>query len=143
MRCLSPEREAFAMNGMRSLNPATDSQSRFSRNALVFILESTPGGQQDSSDLTAGGPLMRLIEGSHVFRERSSMSSWHSGKRWKMQSSTATRKIQTQSTRPCRCQPRQGNIHRRDGSGKGFDFEKTVGNASQQTPIPNTGPGIR
>jgi len=66
------------------------------------------------------------------------MSSWLSGKRWKMQSSTATSKIQNKSTRPLAAASRQGNINRRDGSGKGIRLRKEQ-SLTQRIPIPNTG----
>src|SRR3979411_392454 len=62
----SPKREAFAMNGMRSLNAATQSQSRFSRkrsgSSVLEIDSWMPSKIQAISPLV--DRLMRLIEGS-------------------------------------------------------------------------------
>jgi len=117
------------MTGMRILSRASGSQPRFSEKALsFFILEIDswmPSNIQAISPLV--DRLMRLIEGSHCVRETSSVSSWRYAKLWEMPSFMAIRKIQKKKFTSAAAVAWRGNIHRRDGSGKGFDLGKVVG----------------
>jgi len=146
MRCLSLEREAFAMNGMRSLNPATDSQSRFSRKrSRSSILEID---SWMASKIQAISPLvdrlMRLIEGSQcvpgeefdvelALREALENAVVHGNQE------DPDTKVHVR----CRCQPGKEISIVVTDQGKGFDFEKTVGNGITTDPDSEHGPGIQ
>jgi anti-sigma regulatory factor (Ser/Thr protein kinase) len=84
------------------------------------------------------------LKDRNVFREKSSISSWLSGKRWKMPSCTVIRKIQkTKVHIRCRCQPGKEISIVVTDQGKGFDFEKIVGRGVMSDPAAEHGRGIQ
>src|SRR6266853_5263609 len=51
-------------------------------------------------------------------------------------------KFENKSTHPLPLRTRQGNIHRGDASGKGFDFGKAISNSLPSEPAGEHGRGI-
>src|SRR6266852_7687577 len=117
------------MNGMRSLSPATDSQSRFSRKrsrtSVLEIDSWMPSKIQAISPLV--DRLMRLIEGSHcvpgaepdvelALREALDNAVVHGNQE------NTERKVRIR----CRCQPGKEISIVVTDQGKGFDFETIV-----------------
>src|SRR6266404_5701730 len=145
MRCLSPEREAFAMSGIRSLNPATDSQSRFSRkrprSSILEIDSWMPGEVRAISPLV--DRLMKLIEGSQcvpgrefdvelALREALGNAVVHGNKE------DPGKKVHIR----CRCGPGKGISIIVTDQGKGFDFGKVLANGVTADPAAAHGRGI-
>jgi serine/threonine-protein kinase RsbW len=142
----SPKREAFAMNGMRSLNAATQSQSRFSRkrsrSSILEIDSWMPSKIQAISPLV--DRLMRLIEGGQCV----------SGKAFEIE--LALREAlenavvhgnqedpETKVHIRCRCgSGKEISIVVTD-QGKGFDFGKIVGSGITSDPESEHGRGIQ
>jgi len=134
------------MNGMRSLNPATDSQSRFSRKrsrtSVLEIDSWIPSKIQAISPLV--DRLMRLIEGAQcvpgkefeiemALREALENAVVHGNQE------DPERKVHIR----CRCQPGKEISIVVTDQGKGFDFEKTVGNGITTDPDSEHGRGIQ
>ena len=134
------------MNGMRSLNPATESQSRFSRkgsrSSILEIDSWMPSNIQAISPLV--DRLMRLIEGAQcvpgkefeielALREALENAVVH-GNREDPEIKVHVR---------CRCQPGKEISIVVTDQGKGFDFEKTVGNGITTDPDSEHGRGIQ
>jgi serine/threonine-protein kinase RsbW len=134
------------MNGMRSLNPATDFQSRFSRkrsrSSVLEIDSWMPSKIQAISPLV--DRLMRLIEGSQcvpgeefdvelALREALENAVVHGNQE------DPDTKVHVR----CRCQlGKEISIVVTD-EGKGFDFEKIVGNGITSDPGSEHGRGIQ
>jgi serine/threonine-protein kinase RsbW len=134
------------MSGMRSLSPATDSQSRFSKKrsrcSILEIDSWMPSKIQAISPLV--DRLMRLIEGAQcvpgkefetelALREALENAVVHGNQE------DPERKVHVR----CLCQPgKEISIVVRD-QGKGFDFEKTVGNGITTDPDSEHGRGIQ
>jgi len=134
------------MNGMRSLSPATDSQSRFSRKrsrtSVLEIDSGMPSKIQAISPLV--DRLMRLIKGSQcvpgeefdvelALREALENAVVHGNQE----------DPDTQVHVRCRCQPGKEISIVVTDQGKGFDFEKTVGNGITTDPDSEHGRGIQ
>jgi len=134
------------MNGMRSLSPATDSQSRFSRkrsrSSVLEIDSWMPSKIQAISPLV--DRLMRLIEGSQfvpgeefdvelALREGLENAVVHGN-----QEDPET-KVHIQ----CRCQPGKEISIVVTDQGKGFDFGKIVDNGITTDPGSEHGRGIQ
>jgi serine/threonine-protein kinase RsbW len=134
------------MSGMRSVNPATDSQSRFSkkrsRTSVLEIDSWMPSKIQAISPLV--GRLMRLIEGSQcvpgkefnielALREALENAVVHGNQEG------PERKVHVR----CRCQPGKEISIVVTDQGKGFDFEKIVGNGITTDPDSEHGRGIQ
>ena len=134
------------MNGMRSLNPATESQSRFSRkrsrSSILEIDSWMPSKVQAISPLV--DRLMRLIEGSQcvpgeefdvelALREALENAVVHGNQE----------DPDTQVHVRCRCQPGKEISIVVTDQGKGFDFEKTAGNGITSNPDSEHGRGIQ
>ena len=134
------------MNGMRSLNPATDSQSRFSRkrsrSSVLEIDSWMPSKIQAISPLV--DRLMRLIEGSQcvpgeefdvelALREALENAVVHGNQE----------DPETKVHVRCRCQPHEEISIVVTDQGKGFDFEKTAGNGITTDPDSEHGRGIQ
>ena len=134
------------MNGMRILNPATDSQSRFSkkssRSPILEIDSWMPSKIQAISPLV--DRLMSLIEGSQcvpgkefnielALREALENAVVH-GNREDPRIKVHIR---------CRCQPGKEISIVVTDQGKGFDFEKTVGEGITTDPDSEHGRGIQ
>src|ERR1700719_2252197 len=140
-----PEREAFAMNGMRSLNRATDSQSfsrKRTRSSTLEIDSWMPSKIQAISPLV--DRLMRLIEGSQcvpaeefdielALREALENAVVHGNQE------DPERKVHIR----CRCRPGNEISIVVTDQGKGFDFEKIVGNGTSSEPAAEHGRGIQ
>ena len=133
------------MNGMRSLSPTTDSQSRFSRkrspSSVLEIDSWMPSKIQAISPLV--DRLMRLIEGSQcvpgeefdvelALREALENAVIHGNQE------DADTKVHV----CCRCQPGKEISIVVTDQGKGFDFEKTVGNGITTDSDSGHGRGI-
>ncbi len=134
------------MNGMRSLSPATDSQSRFSRKrsrtSVLEIDSWMPSKIQAISPLV--DRLMRLIEGSQcvpgeefdvelALREALENAVIHGNQE----------DPDTKVHVCCRCQPGKEISIVVTDQGKGFDFEKTVRNGITTDPDSEHGRGIQ
>jgi len=134
------------MSGMRSRNPATNSQSRFSkkrsRSSIVGIDSWMPSKIQAISPLL--GHLMRLIEGAQcvpgkefeielALREALANAVVHGNQE------DPKRKVHVR----CRCQPGKEISIAVTDQGKGFDVEKTVGNGITTDPASEHGRGIQ
>ena len=134
------------MNGMRSLNPATDSQSRLSRkrsgSSVLEIDSWMPSTIQAISPLVER--LMRLIEGSQcapgeefdvelALREALENAVVHGNQE------DPDTKVHVR----CRCQPGKEISIVVTDEGKGFDFEKIVGNGITSDPGSEHGRGIQ
>ena len=134
------------MNGMRSPSPAIDSQSRFSRKrsrtSVLEIDSWMPSKIQAISQLVVR--LMRLIEGSQcvpgeefdvelALREALENAVVHGNRE------DPERKVHIR----CRCQPGKEISIVVTDQGKGFDFEKTVGNGITTDPGSEHGRGIQ
>ncbi len=133
------------MNGMRNLNPATDSQSRSSRkrsgSSVLEIDSWMPSKIQAISPLV--DRLMRLIEGSQcvpgeefgvelAVREALENAVVHGNQE----------DPETKVHIRCRCQPGEEICIVVTDQGKGFDFEKTMGNGLTPDPAAERGRGI-
>ena len=133
------------MTGMRSLNPATESQSRFSRKRpRSFVLEIDswmPSKIQAISPLV--DRVMRLIEGSQcvpgeefdvelALREALENAVVHGNQEH------PERKVHIR----CRCRPGNEISIVVTDQGKGFDFEKTLGNGIATDSDSEHGRGI-
>jgi serine/threonine-protein kinase RsbW len=134
------------MNGMQSLSRATDSQSRFSgkrsRTTVLEIDSWMPSKIQAISPLV--DRLVRLIEGSQcvpgdefdvelALREALENAVVHGNRE------DPERKVHVR----CRCQPGKEISIVVTDQGKGFDFEKTVGNGITTDPDSEHGRGIQ
>jgi serine/threonine-protein kinase RsbW len=134
------------MSGMRSRNRATDSQSRFSRkrshSSILEIDSWMPTEVRAISPLV--DRLMRLIEGSQcvpgkefdielALREALENAVVHGNQE------DPERKVHVR----CRCQPGKEMSIVVTDQGKGFDFEKTVGNGTTTDPASEHGRGIQ
>src|SRR6266849_3918062 len=134
------------MSGMQSLNPATDSQSRFSRKrsrtSVLEIDSWMPSRIQAISPLV--DRLMRLIEGSQcvpgeefdielALREALENAVVHGNQE----------DPKTKVHIRCRCQPGKEISIVVTDQGKGFDFEKIVGNGLTTDPASEHGRGIQ
>jgi serine/threonine-protein kinase RsbW len=134
------------MSGMRSVNPATDSQSRFSkkrsRSSVLEIDSWMPSKIQAISPLV--DRLMRLIEGAQcipgkefnielALREALENAIVHGNQE------DPERKVHVR----CRCQPGKEISIVVTDQGKGFDFEKIVGNGIATDPDSEHGRGIQ
>ena len=134
------------MNGMRSLSPATDSQSRFSRKrsrtSVLEIDSWMPSKIQAISPLV--DRLMRLIEGSQcvpgeefdvelALREALENAVIHGNQE----------DPDTKVHVCCRCQPGKEISIVVTDQGKGFDFQKTVRNGITTDPDSEHGRGIQ
>src|SRR6266852_6757521 len=134
------------MNGMRSLSPATDSQSRFSRKrsrtSVLEIDSWMPSKIQAISPLV--DRLMRLIEGSHcvpgaepdvelALREALDNAVVHGNQE----------DPETKVHIRCRCGPGNEISIIVTDQGKGFDFGKIVGNGLTSDPASEHGRGIQ
>src|SRR5260221_14210304 len=124
-RCISPEPEAVAMSGMRSLNGALDSQSPFSgrrsRSSILEIDSWMPSKIQAISPLV--DRLMRVIEGSQcvageesdvelALREALENAGVHGNQE------DSERRVHSR----CRCRPGNEITLVVTDKGKGFDF---------------------
>ena len=133
------------MSGMRSLNRVTDSQSRFSpqrsRSSILEIDSWMPSKIQAISPLV--DRLMTLIEGSQcvpaeefgielALREALENAVVHGNQE------DPERKVHIR----CRCRPGNEISIVVTDQGKGFDFEKTVGNGISTDPDSEHGRGI-
>jgi serine/threonine-protein kinase RsbW len=133
------------MNGIRSLNRATDSQVQFSRKRSRSSILEVDSWMR--SEVRAISPLvdrlMRLIEGSLcvpgdefdvelALREALNNAVVH-GNREDPETKVHIR---------CRCQPGNELSIVVTDQGKGFDFEKTVGNGIATDPDSEHGRGI-
>jgi serine/threonine-protein kinase RsbW len=142
----SPLSEALAMDGMRSLNRATDSQSQFSkkrsRSSILEIDSWMPSQVQAISPLV--DRLMRLIERSQcvpgeefdtelALREALNNAVVHGNRR----------DPETKVHIRCRCQPGKELFIVVTDQGKGFDFKKIVGNGMERDPDSEHGRGIQ
>jgi len=145
-RCISPEREAVAMSGMRSLNGALDSQSPFSGkrspSSILEIESWMPSKIQAISPLV--DRLMRLIELSHcvpgeepdveqALREALGNAVMHGNQE----------DPETKVHIRCRCGPGKEISIVVTDQGKGFDFGKTVSNTLTSDPAAEHGFGIQ
>jgi len=134
------------MNGMRNLNRATDSQSQFpgkpSRSSILEIDSWMPSDIQAISPLV--DRLMRLIEGSRcvpgeefdvelALREALKNAVVHGNQE----------DPETRVRVRCRCGPGKEMSIVVTDQGKGFDFEKTVGNGVTTDPGSEHGRGIQ
>jgi serine/threonine-protein kinase RsbW len=134
------------MSGMRSRNRATDSQSRFSKkrshSSILEIDSWMPTEVRAISPLV--DRLMRLIEGSQcvpgkefdielALREALENAVVHGNQE------DPERKVHVR----CRCQPGKEMSIVVTDQGKGFDFEKTVGNGTTTDPASERGRGIQ
>ena len=134
------------MNGMRSLNPATDSQSRFSRKRPRSSIREIDSWMP--SEVRAISPLvdrlMRLIEGSqcvpgeefHIelaLREALNNAVVHGHQE------NPERKVRIR----CRCQPGKEISIIVTDQGKGFDFETIVRDGITSDPNSEHGRGIQ
>ena len=134
------------MNGMRSLNPATDSQSRFSRkrsrSSILEIDSWMPSKIQAISPLV--DRLMRLIEGSQcvpgeefdvelALREALENAVVHGNQE------NPERKVHIR----CRCQPGNEISIVVTDQGKGFDFETIVRKGITSDPDSEHGRGLQ
>jgi serine/threonine-protein kinase RsbW len=146
VRCISPEREAFDMNGMRSLNRASDSQSQFSgkrsRSSILEIDSWMPNKIQAISPLV--DRLMRLIELSQcvpgeepdvevALREALGNAVVHGNQE------DPGEKVHIR----CRCGPGKEISIVVTDQGNGFDFGKTVGNGLTSDPAAGHGLAIQ
>jgi serine/threonine-protein kinase RsbW len=142
----SPEREAFAMSGMRSLHPATDSQSRFAkkptRSSILEIDSWMPSEVRAISPLV--DRLMRLIAGSQcvpgrefdvelALREALGNAVVHGNKE------DPEKKVHIR----CRCGLGKGISIIVTDQGKGFDFGKVLANRLTADPAGAHGHGIQ
>ena len=133
------------MNGMRNLNPAADSQSRSSRkrsgSSVLEIDSWMPSKIQAISPLV--DRLMRLIEGSQcvpgeefgvelAVREALENAVVHGNQE----------DPETKVHIRCRCQPGEEISIVVTDQGKGFDFEKAMGNGLTPDPPAERGRGI-
>jgi serine/threonine-protein kinase RsbW len=134
------------MNGMRSRNPATDSQSRFSRkrsrSSILEIDSWMPSKIQAISPLV--DRLMRLIEGSQcvpgeefdvelALREALENAVVHGNQE------NPERKVRIR----CRCQPGNEISIVVTDQGKGFDFETIVRKGITSDPDSEHGRGLQ
>ena len=142
----SPKREAFAMNGMRSLNAATESQSRFSkkrsRTSILEIDSWMPSKIQAISPVV--DRLMRLIEGSQcVPGEEFDVEL---ALRDALNNAVVLGNQENPETKVhirCRCGPGKEISIVVTDQGKGFDFGKIVGNGLTSDPDSEHGRGIQ
>jgi serine/threonine-protein kinase RsbW len=142
----SPEREAFAMSGMRSLNPATDFQSRSSRKrprSSILEIDSWMRSEVRAISPTVDR-LMRLIAGSQcvpgrefdvelALREALGNAVVHGNQE------DPKKKVHIR----CRCGPGKGISIIVTDQGKGFDFEKVRANGVTADPAAAHGHGIQ
>lgn len=134
------------MNGMRSLSPATDSQSRFSRkrsrSSILEIDSWMPSRIQAISPLV--DRLMRLIEGSQcvsgaepdvelALREALDNAVVHGNQE------NPERKVRIR----CRCQPGNEISIVVTDQGEGFDFETILRNGITSDPDSEHGRGLQ
>jgi serine/threonine-protein kinase RsbW len=134
------------MNGMRSLNRATDSQLPFpgkrSRSSVLEIDSWMPSTIQEISPLV--DRLMRLIEGAKcvpgrefdielALREALENAVVHGNQE------DPERKVHVR----CHCQPGKEISIVVTDQGKGFDFEKIGGNGATTDPASEHGRGIQ
>ncbi len=134
------------MSGMRSLNPATDSQSRFSkkrsRSSILEIDSWMPSKIQAISPTV--DRLMRLIEGSQcvpgrefdvelALREALGNAVVHGNQE------DAEKKVHIRA----RCGPGKGISIVVTDQGKGFDFEEIADNGLTSDPTGAHGHGIQ
>src|SRR6266446_6861872 len=134
------------MNGMRSLNRATDSKSPFpgkrSGSSILEVDSWMPSAIQAISPLV--DRLMRLIEGSHcvpgaepdvelALREALDNAVVHGNHE----------DPETKVHIRCRCQPGKEISIVVTDQGKGFDFEKIVGKGITSDPAAEHGRGIQ
>ena len=134
------------MSGMQSLNPSTDSQSRFSRKrsrtSVLEIDSWMPSRIQAISPLV--DRLMRLIEGSQcvpgkefdielALREALENAVVHGNQE----------DPKTQVHIRCRCQPGKEISIVVTDQGKGFDFEKIMAKGITSDPAVEHGRGIQ
>jgi serine/threonine-protein kinase RsbW len=146
MQCISPEREALVMSGMRSLNPATDSQLRVSKqrtcSSVLEIDSWIPSKTQAISPIV--DRLMMLIEGSQsvpgegfgvelALREALNNAVVH-GNREDPERTVHVR---------CRCGPGNEISIVVTDQGKGFDFGKIVDNGFTSDAAAEHGRGIQ
>ena len=134
------------MNGMRNLNPATDSQSRFSRKrsgTSVLEIDSWMPSRIQAISLSVDR-LMRLIERSEcvpgeefdvelALREALENAVVHGNQE------DPDKKIHIR----CRCQPGKEISIVVTDQGTGFDVEKTVANSITTDPDSEHGRGIQ
>jgi serine/threonine-protein kinase RsbW len=133
------------MNGIRSLNRATDSQAQFSRKRSRSSILEVDSWMR--SEVRAISPLvdrlMRLTEGSRcvpgdefdvelALREALNNAVVH-GNREDPETKVHIR---------CRCQPGKESSIVVTDQGKGFDFEKTIANGTTTDPDSERGRGI-
>ncbi len=107
------------MNGMRSLSPATDSQSRFSRKRSRTSVLEIDSWMPFDVELA----LREALENAVVHGNQEDPD--------------------TQVHVRCRCQPGKEISIVVTDQGKGFDFEKTVGNGITTDPDSEHGRGIQ
>ena len=134
------------MNGMRSPSPATDSQSRFSRKrsrtSVLEIDSWMPSKIQAISPLV--DRLMRLIEGAQCVPEEE--FDVELALREALENAVVHGNQEDPDTQVhvrCRCQPGKEISIVVTDQGKGFDFEKTVGNGLTTDPGSEHGRGIQ
>ena len=134
------------MNGMRSLSPATDSQSRFSRkrsrSSILEIDSWMPSKIQAISPLV--DRLMRLIEGSQCLPGQE--FDVELALREALENAVVHGNQEDPDTKVhlrCRCQPGKEISIVVTDQGKGFDFKKTVGNGITTDPDSEHGRGIQ
>jgi len=134
------------MSGIRSLNPATDPRSRFSkkrsRSSVLEVDSWIPSKIQAISPLV--GRLMKLIEGSQcVPGEESDIEL---ALREALNNAVVHGNQEDPETKVyvrCRCQAgKQISIVVTD-QGKGFDFEETISNGITTDPDSEHGRGIQ
>ncbi len=134
------------MNGMRSLSPATVSQSRFSRKrsrtSVLEIDSWMPSKIQAISPLV--DRLIRLIEGSQCVPGEEfdvELALWEA-----LENAVVHGNQEDPDTKVhvrCRCQPGKEISIVVTDQGKGFDFEKAVGNGITTDPDSEHGRGIQ
>src|SRR6267378_1300820 len=133
------------MNGMRGLNRASDSQSVLSRkrsHSRILEIDTWMPGEIQAVSPTVDR-LRRLIEGSQCVQ--GAERDFGSGLREALGNVVARGNQELQNTIHIRCRCGPGNeisIVVTD-QGKGFDFEKTVGNGLTSDPAAEHGRGIK
>ena len=134
------------MRGMRSLNKASDSQSQFSRkrsrSSILEIDSWMPSKIQAISPLV--DRLMRLIEGSQC--DPGERFDIELALREALDNAVVHGNQQDPDTKVhirCRCRPGNEISIVVTDQGKGFDFEKIVGNGISSEPASEHGRGIQ
>jgi serine/threonine-protein kinase RsbW len=141
-----PLTEALAMSGLRSLNRAADSQTRFSkkrsRSSILEVDSWMPSEVRGISPQV--DRLMRLIEGSQCVRGEE--FNLELALREALNNAVVHGNRENPETKVhihFRCQPGEELSIVVTDQGKGFDFEKAVGNGIAPDPDSEAGRGIQ